>query len=150
MYYGQSTLHHDRKSLQQGLPSWSKSSLQATLEKSTIAGPLLDIVHSEVKTRTDYLISTLEHINVSMDESSNINGSRISNFSVHSRYDSLHYLSEDIRAKKMTAPASVQWLRNYLHTLSNGNLGCINHIASDTCSTIQSMWTEIEKFKDLR
>jgi len=118
--------------------------------RNTIAGPLLDAVHSEVKTRADSLISTLSRINVITDESGNINGSRISNISVHSGYGSLHYVSEDIRAKWMTAPAAAQWLRNHLNALSNSRLERINSIASDTCSTMRSMWTEIEKFDDLK
>lgn len=118
--------------------------------RMTIAGPLLDEVYSAIKARTDVLISSLDGINVITDESSNINTNRIANISVHSRYGALHYVSENIRAKRMTASAAAQWLRNHLLALSNNRLDCINSISNDTCSTMRGMWAEIEKFEDLR
>ena len=57
--------------------------------RKTIADPLLEEVYSNIKARIDILISSLDRINVSTDESSNINDARISNISVHSRYDAL-------------------------------------------------------------
>src|SRR5579859_5332219 len=118
--------------------------------RAMIAGPLLDEVHSNIKTRTNALVSSLDHINVSTDESSNINSNRIADISIHSEYGGLHYISENIRAKRMTAPAAAQWLRSHLLTLSNYQLNRINAISSDTCTTMLSMWTEIQKFEDLK
>lgn len=111
-----------------------------------IAGDLLDEVYSNVKAQTDRLVANLEHINVSLDESADIKANRTVNVSIHSVYGSFHYLSEDVRSKQMTGFATADWLRNHLHFLSNHRLDRINSIVNDTCSTMQLMWSEIEKF----
>jgi len=99
-----------------------------------------------VKSRTDDMIAVMNLINIVTDESSNIRGSRICNISVHSPSGSLHYISEDIRAKQMTAIAAAQWLRNHLITLSNGDLSRINSIVTDTCALMFAMWMEMQRF----
>src|SRR5579859_402419 len=85
-----------------------------------------------------------------MDESSNIRGSRICNISVHSPSSDLHYISEDICAKQMTAAAAAQWLRNHLTVLSNGNLSRINSIITDTCALMFAMWMEMQWFVEFK
>ena|SRR5436190_24028921 len=72
-----------------------------------LAGHLLDSAYNIVKKRTDELIAAMPNINVSSDERSNVKSARICNISVHSESGSLHYLSEDIRAKQMnfTSPS---------------------------------------------
>jgi Protein of unknown function (DUF 659)/hAT family C-terminal dimerisation region len=118
--------------------------------RKTIAGPLLNTVYENIKSRTDELIGSFPNINITTDESSNINRTRICNISIHSDHGSLHYLSEDIRAKRMTAPASAEWLRNHLLALSDNNLRRINSVATDTCDTMYKMWTELQRFPDLK
>src|SRR5579859_4588757 len=93
--------------------------------RKTIAGPLLNSVYTMTKSRTDDMVATMNLINITMDESSNIRGSRICNISIHSPSGSLHYISEDICAKQMTAAAAAQWLRNHLIMLSNSDLSRI-------------------------
>jgi hypothetical protein len=115
-----------------------------------IAGPLLDEVYSEVKGRTDQYISALPLLNIITDESSNVNNARISNVSVHSDPDVLHYISEDIRAMQMTATGSAQWLRTHLLNVANNDPTRLNSLTTDTCSTMFCMWGEIEKFPDFR
>ena len=118
--------------------------------RNTISGPLLEEVHSNIKTRTDILLSSLDCIDVSTDESSNITSARICNISVHSKYGALYYVSEDIGAKRMTSLAATQWLRNHLLVLSNHRLDRVNSITNDTCQTMRGMWKEIQKFEDLK
>ena len=118
--------------------------------RNTISGPLLDEVHSNVKARTDILVSNLDRINVSTDESTNITGAKVCNVSVYSKYGSLYYISEDIHAKRMTSSGAAQWLRNHLLALSNHRLDRINSIANDTCKTMRGMWKEVQKFEDLK
>jgi Protein of unknown function (DUF 659)/hAT family C-terminal dimerisation region len=118
--------------------------------RKAIAEPLLDEIYSNVKARTDVLVAHLDRINVSLDESTNIKANRIVNISIHSVYGSLHYISEDVRSKRMTGSATAAWLRDHLRVLSNQRLDRINSIVNDTCSTMRLMWSEIEKFDDLR
>src|SRR5579859_990040 len=118
--------------------------------RQALAKHLLDEVYSDIKTRTDTVISSIEHINISTDESTNINANRICNISIHSKYGAFHYVSENIHAKRMTAPVAVAWLRDHLLTLSHQRLDRINSISTDTCATMRRMWIEIEKFEDLK
>jgi hypothetical protein len=50
--------------------------------RRALSGRLLDEVYASVKARSDTLITNLDHINVSTDESTNINANRIANISV--------------------------------------------------------------------
>lgn len=118
--------------------------------RRAIAGRLLDETYDKIKARSDAVLSTLEWINVSTDESTNINANRIANISIHSEYGTLHYVSDDVKAQRMTAPATATWLREHLLSLSNHRLDRINSIASDTCSTMRRMWLEVEEFEDLK
>ena len=78
--------------------------------RKTISGPLLDKCYEMTKTHTDEMISSLQNINVVTDESSNIRSARICNISVHTSSGSIHYVSEDIKAKQMNATTAAQWL----------------------------------------
>ena len=60
--------------------------------RQALAEHLLDEVYTEIKAHTDTVISSIEHINISTDESTNINANRICNISIHSKYSALHYV----------------------------------------------------------
>ena len=135
---------HVKKLIHHLNPAWKPPSRKA------ISGPLLDAVYANVKKQTDQYISTLPHINIITDESSDINRTRICNISIHSKCGSMHYTSEDIGANRMTAVSAAQWLRNHLITLTNGDLTRLNSVTTDTCNTMFKMWTELrhdDKFK---
>src|SRR5579859_1324885 len=70
--------------------------------RQLLTGRLLDSVYTVVKKHTENIIAAMPNLNVSTDESSNIKSARICNISVHSESGSLHYLSEDILATRMT------------------------------------------------
>ena len=98
----------------------------------------------------DEMISSLPNLNVVTDESSNIRSARICNVSIHTPSGAIHYISEDIRAKQMNAIAVAQWLRNHILSLSNGDGSRINSIITDTCKLMFSMWSEMQKFVELK
>ena len=56
----------------------------------------------------------------------------------------MHYTSEDVGAKRMTAVGTAQWLRNHLATLTNGELTRVNSVTTDTYDTMFKMWTELQ------
>ena len=118
------------------------------LSRKSLSGPLLDAAFSAVKKRIDELIASLPNINVSSDESSIVNSTRICNISIHSESGSIHYLSQDIGAKRMNAINNADWLRGHLLELSNHNLSRINSVTTDTCNTMFSTWEELEKNDD--
>src|SRR5579859_998022 len=118
--------------------------------RNAISGRLLDSIYTQVKSRTEEVIASFHNINVITDESTDINSSRIFNLSIHSIDGSIHYVSEDIQTISMTAFAAAEWLRKHLINVSNHNLNRINSITNDTCSTMFSMWGEVEKYPDLK
>ena len=118
--------------------------------RKLLAGRLLDSVYSTIKKRTEDIIAAMPNINISSDESSNIKSARICNISVHSESGSLHYLSEDILAKRMTAAGNADWLRTHLLNLSNQNPSRINSVTTDTCDTMFSMWEEFESYEEFK
>lgn len=118
--------------------------------RQALSGRLLDESYDKVKARSDALMTNLDHINISTDESTNINANRIANISVQSKYGALHFISEDVKAKRMTAIAAAEWLYGHLLQISNHRLDRINSIATDTCSVMRRMWTELEKFEGLK
>lgn len=102
------------------------------------------------KTRTNEMISGMQTLNVVTDESSNIRNNRICNISFHTSSGSIHYVSEDIQSKQMTATTAAQWLRNHLITLTNGDISRINSIITDTCKLMFKMWLEIQKLDEFK
>ena len=50
----------------------------------------------------------------------------------------------------MNAVACADWLRNHLITLSINDLTRINSVSTDTCSTMFSMWEQLERYDDFK
>lgn len=118
--------------------------------RKSIAGHLLDSPYVIVKKRTDELITAMPNINVSTDGSSNIKSARIFNISIHSESGSLHYLSEDIFAKQMSAAANADWLRKHLLKICNNDPSRVNSVTTDTCKTMINMWDELESYEEFK
>src|SRR5947207_6493515 len=102
------------------------------------------------KQQIDELIIELHSLNIVTDESSNIKHMRICNISIHTPHGSLHYISENIHAKRMDAIGAARWLKDHLHTLTNGNLKRLNSCTTDTCSTMYSMWECLQTIPKLK
>ena len=64
--------------------------------RKAIAGPLLDKVYIDVKSKVNSYITSIQSLNVITDESTNINNSRIMNISIHTDIGSFYWLFEDI------------------------------------------------------
>jgi len=105
-----------------------------------VAGRLLNLTYASLKVKVDKIIADMPFINVITDGSTNINNTRISNISIHSRMGSFYYLSHDIGMLSMTAVNQVNWLLDHLRIISEGNLERINSISTDTCPTMIAMW----------
>ena len=118
--------------------------------RKTIAGPLLDAAYSEIKGKVDAILNDLDWLNIVTDESNDINHSRICNISIHTPYGSLHYISEDIGAKRMDAAGCANWLRTHLQKLTDNDFARINSIATDTCNTMLSMRKELLQSPDFK
>src|SRR5579859_4451315 len=108
-----------------------------------IAGPLLDKAYSKMKDKVEEYLDSLSELNIITDESSNINKARIANISIHTPIGSIHRLSEDLGSMQSTSVNMAEWLERHLHTLTHGNLECMNCCATDTCAAMISMWEHL-------
>lgn len=73
-----------QKALHQLNPSY-KSSI-----RQKITGPLIEITYSKMQSKVNHYLNILSGLNVIMNESLNINKSRIANISIYIPIDSLH------------------------------------------------------------
>lgn len=105
-----------------------------------ITGHLLNLTYASLKEKVDKIIVEMPFVNVITDGSTNINNTRISNISIHSRTGSFYYLSQDIGTLSMTAVNQANWLLDHLRTISKSNLQRVNSISMDTCPTMFATW----------
>src|SRR5436853_1767000 len=118
--------------------------------RKAVSGPLLDEVYSHLKAEVEMTLASIHQFNIITDESTNINGSRIMNLTIHTNTGSLHWISEDIGAKQLTAEEIVKWIKLQLQLITNNNLQHVNSIATDTCSAMQKMWNELHNTSELQ
>lgn len=139
---------------------FEKSSMKKTLHRlnpaytppsrKAIAEDLLETAYDKIKSEIDGHLSTLSHLNIVTDESSNINKTRITNISIHTSDDTFHWLSEDIGALQGISVNITDWLEQHLIKLINNNLQRVNSLAIDTCPTMLAMWKEIRQKPSLK
>jgi hypothetical protein len=105
-------------------------------EQRRFGSVLLDEAYSRVHAQVALRLQQAAHLNIIMDESSNITTERIANLSVHTQNGAFYYFSESIAAKRSTAVVTKAWLTEKLVELTSNNLSRINSIATDTCPTM--------------
>jgi Protein of unknown function (DUF 659) len=108
--------------------------------RQAISTHLLDSAYESLKVKVDAVIQGLHFLNVISDESTNINNNRIFNISLHTDAGAIHWHSEDIGDRQMTASNIANILKTRLLELSNGDLKRINTVATDTCPTMLAAW----------
>ena len=118
--------------------------------RKVIAGPLLEEIYTNIKAKTEELLQSSDGLNIVTDESGNINHSRICNISIHTIYGTLHYISEDIGARRTDAVSYKNWLIDHLRVLTGNNFSRINSLATDTCSTMFQLWIQLRVLPDFR
>jgi len=114
--------------------------------RKALAGPLLDKVYINVKEKVDLTIQSTKLLNIVTDESTNINNARIVNISFHIPSSAIHWRSEDIGARQMTADNIADWIKRSLTKLCNDHFDRINSIATDMCPTMLRVWEILQKF----
>jgi len=111
--------------------------------RQKIAGSLLDKAYSKMKDKVDEYLDFPSELNVISNELSNVNKAHIANISIHTPMGSIHWLSEDLGSMQSSSVNIAKWLERYLHTLTCGNLECVNSCAMDTCIIMISMWEHL-------
>jgi hypothetical protein len=119
-------------------------------EYRRFSGALLDAAYLRVKAQVDHHLQQATHLNIIMDERSNITMERIANLSVHTQNGAFYYASDNITAKRLTAAITKELLINKLLELTENNLLRINSIATDTCPTMFAVWDLLTMEKSLK
>jgi hypothetical protein len=103
-----------------------------------------------LKTGVEERLASFHHFNVVTDESTNINGSRIMNLSIHIGAGSFHWISEDVGATQLNVDEIARWVKSQLQIITKNNLQRVNSIATDTCQIMQKMWKELSSCPELQ
>src|SRR5579859_5159335 len=133
-----------RDALQKINPAYKPPSRKA------VGGPLLDTTYEFFKVQVQEKIASLEHINVISDESNNINSSRIFNICLHTPNGALHWLSEDVRDKRMTVDNITTMLRDRMNDICQGRHSRLNSLSTDTCETMLSVHRQLRQYPELK
>lgn len=118
--------------------------------RKAVGGPLLLTSYDSLQLQVLATVANLEYINVISDESSNINRSRIFNTCLHTPQGALHWISQDIGAKRLTAENSATMLHQLMGEISNGKYSRINSLSTDTCDTMLKTHWNLQQYPELK
>lgn len=114
-----------------------------------IAGKLLDEAYKTVKSQIMQRLDACKYLNFFTDETANIRKERVINFYYHVPVSETSqgggfYLKTVARlANKMDGITQGDWIIKECEEATNGQLGRVNCIATNTCATMKSMWSHI-------
>jgi Protein of unknown function (DUF 659) len=110
---------------------------------STIADSLLSQCYKFLWDDLMKEIAKIKHINLSVDETTNISGKRIVNLSLLTPDRSYYILTEDIEAETLDAATIISWFLKKVTGLFGPphNWSKINSFTSDTCNLMRSVWS---------
>ena len=77
----------------------------------TIGTRLLDDCYAAVKQSVDAEVDKIEYLNITADESTDIQKRRIANLSVLYQTKSFYYCNKDVKNERMTATATTNWIQ---------------------------------------
>jgi hypothetical protein len=77
----------------------------------TIGTRLLDDCYAAVKQSVDVEVDKIEYLNITADESTDIQKRRIANLSVLDRNRSFYYYNKDVGDKRMSAVTTANWIQ---------------------------------------
>jgi hypothetical protein len=77
----------------------------------TIGTRLLDDCYAAVKQSVDAEVDKIEYLNITADESTDIQKRRIANLSVLDQKKSFYYCNKDVKNERMTATATANWIQ---------------------------------------
>lgn len=106
----------------------------------------LDQAYIMLKSRIDANILELQHINLSIDETTSITGTRLANIHITTPESvSLHYKSFDTADRPHRGEILAGEYIEHMKELVNGDMTKINSITSDTCNQAKKVQDEIQR-----
>lgn len=112
---------------------------------STIADSLLPQCYKSLWDDLMKEFTKLKHINLSVDETTNISGRRILNLSLLTPDRSYYIITEDMGAETLNAAIIISWFLKKVTELFGPphNWSRINSFTSDTCNLMRSVWSGV-------
>ncbi|KAL1978227.1 hypothetical protein VTN31DRAFT_1086 [Thermomyces dupontii] len=116
-------------------------------DRKTLSTTILDDCYDVVKSQVTEKVKSIQFLNVTSDESTNINEERLLNMPFSTPEASYYYESEVMGDRRLTAEQIsdivVEKLTRFLG--SSPDWSRINSMTTDTCSTMKAVWRIMEE-----
>ncbi|KAE8552207.1 hypothetical protein EYB25_006101 [Talaromyces marneffei] len=125
-------------------------------DRHRIGGSLLTELYTESYTKTIGIWRQIQHLNITVDETSNINHQRVMVITITTPQRSWLYCLKDMENERLNAKNITEWLLHQLEallaTLFDGDIDwkCINSLSTDTCSTMRLVWEILQRKSPLQ
>lgn len=120
-------------------------------DRHRIGGALLTEFYTESYSKTMDSLSRIQHLNITVDETSNINHERVMVLTITTAQKSWFYCLKNMHNTRLNANNISKWILEQieaiLSTISDGELDweCINSLSTDTCSVMRSVWRILQR-----
>lgn len=120
--------------------SWSPPS------RARLAGQLLNEDFERVQDLVNHALEGEQRLNLTADESTAKNSDRVANIAINTAAcGSFHLETASVRDRNVTAEEVFSIVTSHASRLTSGNLSRWNSICTDTCSTMRSLHSLIQK-----
>ena len=110
-----------------------------------LGGPLLDTNFGTMKSNIDKIIEKSPRVDLIIDESATIAGHRVINVSVHTTSGVFFQETSELPADDIDSNWLVGFIENtVVPKLPLGENVSINSLATDTCTTMRSLWAKLK------
>jgi hypothetical protein len=119
--------------------------------RERLAGHLLDEDYERVREEVNGVLKGEVRINLTADESTAGNSDRVANVAVNTAAaGSFHLHTESLGDRNVTAEEVIQLVTSHAKDVANRDLTRWNSICTDTCSTMRSMHSLLERNADTK
>jgi hypothetical protein len=114
--------------------------------RERLAGDLLDEDYERLRAEINVVLKGEVRINLTADESTAGNSDRVANVAVNTASaGAFHLRTESLGDRNVTAEEVVQLVTSHAMEVTNNDLSRWNSICTDTCSTMRSMHSLLER-----
>lgn len=125
-------------------------------DRHRIAGSLLSELYTEAYSKTMNIMRRIEHLNITVDETTNINFDRVMVMTITTCDKSWFYVLKNMENTRLNASNIAKWilqqLEAFLSDLGDGELDweSINSLSTDTCSVMRSVWEILQRTPQIK
>jgi len=121
-----------------------------TPTRQALAGPLLNSVYEDIKDKVKEVARSAE-LGLVTDESTDISLNRLANYSfLLPDGSSFYWKTVDVKEQTQSATNIAVDIIQVGKEITNGKLGRLISLATDTCSTNQNVWTQLSNTPEMK